>query len=143
MTSNNDIERFMGHVDVTKSCWVWKGSKDKNGYGFYWSKNKVRRAHRFIYSKMIGDLVDGMVIDHLCHNPSCVNPDHLEQVTQRENTFRSTTSVAIINSSKKECMNGHTFSYSNTIIRKDGTRNCRTCINLLKKKYRRLAKQVP
>lgn len=69
-------------------CWIWKRSKGKNGYGRLNRKDGSREAHRYFYEKYKGAIPDGLQIDHLCRTPLCVNPDHLEIVTQTENVRR-------------------------------------------------------
>src|SRR5688572_23867635 len=95
-------ERFWPRVDKDGAggCWLWTGAKDPLGYGRFgtgkYAKSKLidkpfRLAHRFAYENMIGPIADGMVIDHLCKIPSCVNPAHLEPVTQKENVRRGSS----------------------------------------------------
>lgn len=85
----NTIDRFLDKIELTDSCWEWKGHKDRNGYGmFYFSGVKVT-AHRFSYEIHNECIPRGMEIDHLCMNTSCVNPSHLEVVTHKENINRS------------------------------------------------------
>src|SRR6478752_5165546 len=78
----------IGYVLQENGCWEWVGSVRKNdGYG-RWSVGKGTLAHRVIYEKMRGAVPKGLELDHLCRNRLCVNPDHLEPVTTRENIFR-------------------------------------------------------
>ena len=72
------------YVVSESGCWVWARSLDKEGYGRWAGKS----AHRFFYEKFVGPIPDGLEIDHLCNNPSCVNPEHLEPVTHQENMRR-------------------------------------------------------
>ena len=66
--------------------WIWTGSLDTRGYGqISTSKSRSVRAHRAVWEAERGPIPEGMVIDHLCHEPSCVNPDHLRVCTQTEN----------------------------------------------------------
>lgn len=68
-------------------CWPWLGVKNQKGYGMVsdWLKfNGSRLAHRLTYEYLIGPIPDGLVIDHLCRNPGCVNPYHMEPVTNWE-----------------------------------------------------------
>lgn len=79
-------ERFWEKVEVA-DCWIWIGAKT-NGYGAFNDGSRIVRAHRWAYEALVGELDPSLHIDHLCRNPSCVNPDHLEPVTPRENTMR-------------------------------------------------------
>ena len=70
-------------------CWVWQKNLNKKKYGLIIKIDKISYAHRVYYEKYKGKIPEGLVIDHLCKNKSCVNPDHLEAVTQGENTRRA------------------------------------------------------
>jgi hypothetical protein len=70
-------------------CWLWIGAKGAGGYGAFFWDNKKWTAHRFTYAVFMGGIPFGMVVDHLCQNKACVNPAHLEPVTQGENIRRS------------------------------------------------------
>lgn len=74
-------------VDPDTGCWLWLGCKSPLGYG-YVKRSGHRAAHRLYYTEHVGPIPDGLVLDHLCRNPSCVNPDHLEPVTNAENGRR-------------------------------------------------------
>jgi len=81
--------RFMRRVAISPSgCWEWTGSRTPRGYGHFGLKNKTYRAHRVSYERFITKIPDGLTIDHLCCKPSCVNPVHLEPVTNYENVMR-------------------------------------------------------
>lgn len=107
-------------------CIAWIGTK-KYGrtYGLFQLGNTNVRAHRLAFETLRGVVPDGLELDHLCRNPSCVNPDHLEPVTHAENVRRS-ASPAGVNSRKTHCKRGHEFTPENTRIASDG-RVCRTC----------------
>lgn len=77
-------------IDVANDtgCWLWRGEINRNGYGRVWMNGKRFMAHRAVYEALHGPIADGMVLDHLCRNRACCNPDHLEPVTVRENTHR-------------------------------------------------------
>lgn len=121
-------DRFWAKVDKTGECWAWLAAKDRDGYGMFQYVGAPLRAHRVAYELTIGPIPAGLTLDHLCRNPSCVNPAHLEPVTNRENTFRSPLTQASVNARKTHCKHGHPFSGSNLVLR-DGRRRCRACIN--------------
>jgi hypothetical protein len=128
------LQRFWSKIVKTPYCWLWIGSLDKDGYpGWFWlSGNKRtgyirRRAHRFAYELFKGPIPTGLVIDHLCLTPACVNPDHLEAVTVHENTMRSGIAGAAVNFRKTECKRGHPLSGENLWINSNGERICRIC----------------
>ena len=75
-------------IDLKTTCWNWLGTKSHNGYGQLKVKQKMIRATHYFYEKYKGIIPVGKVIDHLCRNVVCVNPDHLEVVTVAENTQR-------------------------------------------------------
>lgn len=125
--------RFWRLVDKTDSCWNWTANKWK-GYGQFGvqvepGKWKQRKAHRVAYELCVGPIPDGLQLDHLCRNPSCVNPAHLEPVTNRENGLRG-VSVAARNAAKTHCVNGHEFTAENTmyqVVNGNKQRECRSC----------------
>lgn len=69
-------------------CWLWTGAATARGYGMFCLNGKSMHAHRAVYLVERGPIADGLVLDHLCRNHSCVNPDHLEPVTQAINVLR-------------------------------------------------------
>lgn len=88
------IDRFYDRIrlaneGVITNCWFWKGGLDTNGYGCFKIPSKQVIAHRFSYELFKGRIPKGLVIDHICRNKSCVNPDHLDAVTQKENISRA------------------------------------------------------
>lgn len=122
-------EAFRTKVSVESSgCWVWIAGRVRGGYGAFYDEGRQVRAHRFSYERLVGPIPEGLVLDHLCSNPSCVRPDHLEPVTQRVNVLRSSTTWATRNSTKTHCANGHEFTPENTLDRGgSGWRGCREC----------------
>lgn len=85
-------QRFWPKVQVTSAgCWEWQGSKDKLGYPrFADDSNTVRMAYRVWWEHNYGPVPEGLELDHICHNHSCVNLDHLRLATSRQNTeYRS------------------------------------------------------
>lgn len=125
-------KRFWKFVYKTKSCWLWTGSISQ-GYGKFWDQ-KHFRAHRWSYEKFVGPIPEGLILDHLCRNPRCVNPSHLEPVTTKENIRRG-FGVAGVNFRKTHCDHGHEFNEFNTVFVPRG-RGCRTCYIERKRKVR-------
>lgn len=123
------IDRFVGKyvVDAQTGCWNWTAARDKLGYGYFGiSRSKNVMAHRWSYEHHVGPIPEGLVIDHLCRNASCVNPAHLEPVTQRENILRGTSPMAH-QARRTHCPQGHPYDEINTYIDAKGMRHCRRC----------------
>lgn len=84
-------ERLWEKVEIVGTCWLWTARPSKNGYGgISLGGQRAPRvyAHRLAYELLVGPIPPGLVLDHLCFNKLCVNPDHLEPVTAAENTRR-------------------------------------------------------
>jgi hypothetical protein len=112
-------------------CWTWLGHFTGQGYGnFYVGRYEGKMckegAHVVAYKLTVGPIPEGKELDHLCRNPGCPNPSHVEPVTHKENCHRGVGYSATC-ASKTECEHGHPFTAENTKIRKNGTRQCRTC----------------
>lgn len=108
-------------------CWLWLGALDPDGYGSLHVEDRKQRAHRVSFEIFRGGIPAGRQIDHLCRVRCCVNPDHLEPVTCKENLLRGDTLNAR-NATKTHCKRGHIFDEANTIKVPHG-RECRTCRN--------------
>lgn len=135
----SEWERFWRRVKVLENgCWQWIGGSHSRGYGgFTLAGGKKRvRAHRWAYEKCIGPIPEGLGLDHLCRNHACVNPLHLEPVTDRINILRSPISLASINAKKTVCLRGHPFTHLNT----EGKRVCRTCLRFHDRKHKQKLK---
>jgi len=117
--------RFWKYTMPTEGCWHWIGDLQKNGYGRLGVGRKHHLAHRISYRLFNGEIPDGLEIDHLCRNRSCVNPDHLETVTRRVNQARGET-LAANNNAKTHCPRGHEYAGYNLRVRR-GKRECREC----------------
>lgn len=76
-------------VDAETGCWNWKLKLDKRGYGNTKKDGKYMYAHRAVWELLVGPIPEGIELDHLCRNPACCNPEHLETVTPTENKRRS------------------------------------------------------
>jgi len=124
----DDDRRFWSHVDKGSAapCWVWRASIHKYGYGLTSMAGATKLAHRVAYEMTKGPIPAGLVLDHLCVNPPCVNPEHLEAVTQRTNVMRGSGPSAA-NAAKTECPQGHAYDGANTYIDKNSKRSCRRC----------------
>lgn len=108
-------------------CWIWNLFIDASGYGSVRSAGRTWYAHRFAWTVLRGPIPEGMHIDHLCFQPSCVNPDHLRVVQPLVNMRNHRAAF------KTHCAQGHEFTTDNTGIgkRRDGRtyRMCKTCRN--------------
>lgn len=127
------------------------------GYAYTWFRGKSITAHRLSYILAYGEIPKGMVIDHTCHTEAvdrgecqvsneckhraCVNPTHLELVTQSENVRRGWNAKLV----QTECKNGHSWASPDSYyLRKKGiagVRECRECARLNNKRYREMRKQ--
>lgn len=113
------------------SCWLWTASQVRGGYGrFNVGGGRLVLAHWFAYERAKGSIPEGLDLDHLCRERLCVNPDHLEPVTRRENVRRG-EGVGLAESRVTHCPQGHAYTPEN--IYHDRKRNgrygrkCRTC----------------
>lgn len=80
------ITRFESKICRTETCWIWQANTSPKGYGlFQLATRKGVQAHRLSYEIHVGPVPKGMVLDHTCHNPACVNPEHLRPVTNKQN----------------------------------------------------------
>lgn len=119
-------QRFWAKVDKTATCWLWQGAKDSGGYGQI-RAGRQEKAHRLAYQWLVGAIPEGLQLDHLCRVRNCVNPDHLEPVTPRENTMRSPVSPSAVNARKARCSAGHELGGDNRFPGEGSGRACRTC----------------
>lgn len=118
------FEKFIS-PEPTSGCWLWFGTIRKNGYGAFGAgrlnSHKMVLAHRYAFTAYVGPIPDDRELDHLCRNRACVNPQHLEPVSHRENTLRG-DSVAGRAVRRNRCPAGHEYD-----AREGGARRCTTC----------------
>lgn len=142
------IDRFLNKVspEPNSGCWLWDASLRPDGYGQFSYKRRPRLAHRFSYEIYVGPIPPDLELDHKCRVRSCVNPDHLEPVTHRENIIRS----PLVRKNgdewrrKTHCINGHPLSGDN-LGYKDANkrhRRCKQCARDRARKYRDAAPRV-
>lgn len=131
MTTESELrERLLAKVCINEAtgCWEWTAARTR-GYAVMRARiNGARRmwyAHRVSYELFVGPIPEGLQIDHLCRNRRCINPEHLEPVTARENLLRGETLTAseIL---RTHCPRGHAYNAENT-YRYDNKRFCRQC----------------
>lgn len=115
-------------------CLVWTAYRDRRGYGKIAYNGGPVLVHRFAYELLVGPIPEGLELDHLCRNPSCWNPAHLEPVDHRTNVLRGVGPV-VENARKTHCKHGHEFTPDNTVPQKGG-RDCRECRRLRATKRR-------
>ena len=108
-------------VDPESGCWLWQGRPAPNGYGQVRMQGSALGAHRVVYEFLVTEIPFGLVLDHLCSVRICVNPEHLEPVTQAENARRSGVARR-----KDTCGKGHPLTGPNVNDWR-GRRACRTC----------------
>lgn len=113
--------------DPTTGCWNWTGAKTPGGYGRISDGKKKPPAHQVSWKVHYGPILSNHEIDHVCENPSCVNPDHLQAVTREQHRANE-------RARKTHCKQGHEMDDINTGIRGDGRLYCRACNRIAARK---------
>ena len=129
-------ERIQNSIVIDDNgCWIWQNYLDSGKYGVLCIAKSMVRAHRASYEAYVGPIPEGLQTDHLCRVTSCVNPEHLEPVTQQENLRRK----AIANT---HCPQGHEYNEQNTYWQVPQAKNlnpskkCKACSNIHGRGYR-------
>lgn len=129
------LARILTHIKYVGDCWVWTGATNGHGYGVGTSNKQVVYVHRLTRWIVFGPIEDGLVLDHLCRNPSCVNPLHTEAVTSAVNTARGAG-----HGSRTHCPAKHPYDETNTRVWVDkkgySRRYCIECQNIRNAAYR-------
>lgn len=135
----DNVEKILARIAINGECWEWSGCITTSGYGTIRINNgessKMYQSHRVMYSIFKKDIDDGIVIDHICKNRKCVNPEHLREVTMAFNCTENSDSPHAKHKAKTHCVRGHEFSKENTLILKNG-RKCKECSRINLKNYR-------
>jgi hypothetical protein len=137
------MERFWSKVRPTGFCWEWTAATFTNGYGQFQMNGSPKLAHRVAYELLVGPIPEGLTLDHLCRVKHCVNPDHLDPVTQAENNARY-PGVRTGGRDKQlmtHCKRGHEFTPENTGRQPNGRKTCRKCSRNRQRVYRAKERQ--
>lgn len=121
-------------------CWIWQLTRNKLGYGtmmvgaWYAGKVTCQKPYRIAYREFVGEIPDGLELDHLCRVPACCNPAHLEAVTHRVNTQRGEQGQW--QRKKTQCPQGHPYDEANTYLVPGDRwhRRCRACMKAQRSK---------
>jgi hypothetical protein len=136
----NAITRILKHTEANKQgCWLWTMPLNEGGYARASFNDSSYYVHRISYEIFIGEIKEGFVLDHLCKTKNCVNPCHLEEVTDKINNARS-TSPSAINKVKTHCPKGHEYTGENLFFSvKDGIkiRRCKECSRIMSRDYQK------
>lgn len=136
----NVPQRFLDKIRVDEfGCHVWTGALSEKGYALFQVNRTTKKAHRWLWTQVRGPLPPGLELDHTCRNRACVNLDHLEPVSHRENVLRGAT-LAAANAQKTHCPNGHSYT---TVVEGGRTRRrCETCARKAKRAYKKRQREA-
>ena len=103
------LPRIVAKIELTPSgCWHWQGACSSRGYSSIWWEGRMRAGHRLVYELLVAPTPEGLVVDHLCRNRRCVNPQHLRPCTSSDNILApGSLSPSKANAEKRQCIAGH------------------------------------
>lgn len=128
------------NIDRGPGCWIWRGCRQRDGYGQVTVNYRNWLAHRYVYAALVGPIPTGQELHHTCENRACVNPEHLEAVTRARHLdltpqFREAQRAAML--ARTHCKHGHPWTPENTgRARDDGSRRCRACCRISARRRR-------
>jgi len=135
------IDRLLARcTEGEGGCWNYTGSRDARGYARMSVEGRSWLAYRYAYTALIGEIPDGLELDHLCRNPTCCNPWHLDPVTHQINVQRGSAGW----SPNSRCKHGHDLSDPSNVYRHTkgkGGRKCRTCALARARRQHQLKKE--
>lgn len=130
------LSRFT--IDPDTGCWNWDGHLDRGGYGkTYHNGSSGRLAHRMVFEALVGPIPPRLLLDHLCRNRRCVNPEHLEDVEHAENVRRGLAADATramfqrLWQERTHCARGHELARVGVQSRRHSgytIRQCNECV---------------
>lgn len=131
------LERFLDRIVVLPNeCWQWQGTLVTQGYGYITDDHGwYARAHRWSYEHFVGPIPAGLVLDHLCRNRGCVNPDHVEPTTHAININRGETRAASRKRRQKYCKRGHDLALTAKYVPSKQSRQCMACMREYSRDY--------
>jgi hypothetical protein len=128
-----DRLRDLSIPEPNSGCILWLGCTNKLGYGRIGVHGSQKQAHRVSFLASGKTIPPGMMLDHLCRTPGCINPDHLEPVTNAENGRRGKKGIL-----KTHCARGHPWT-ADYIEQRGKWRRCKVCARESVRRWRRAA----
>ena len=126
-STEGDRKRFESKINKTPTCWVWKGSVNKKGYGQFGLASFTFMAHRFAYFERNPNADHLLLVCHHCDNPPCVNPDHLFLGTHQDNNNDAKNKGRLRAQKLTHCPSGHEYTPENTRFHHGIWRSCIIC----------------